>query len=150
MRVDLLLTPRLPVADVANSMLQVVSVCSSATVTVVAMSAVPVRSPVIAVMFAASAYIPCHLTEVVPKSYVLSAAGFKSLVVEVVATKLPVTSPVSDAVITLAAKSPEPSRRTRLFDALVDAEATLIVVSPDTPSALVRVIPDDAVACRVR
>ena len=71
-KVDLLLTPKLPVASVANSTLQVVSVCSSETVTVVAMSAVPVRSPVIAVMFAASAYIPCHLTEVVPKSYAVS------------------------------------------------------------------------------
>ena len=54
------------------------------------------------------------------------------------------------AVIVPAAKSPLASRRTRLFAALVLAEATLIVVLPAIPSGLVRVIPDDAVTANVR
>ena len=54
------------------------------------------------------------------------------------------------AVITPAAKSPLASRITKLFAELVDAEATLIVVLPAIPSALVRVIPDDAVTANVR
>ena len=58
---------------------------------------------------------------------------------------VPVTLPTRAAVIILAAKSPDPSRKTKLFAAFVLAEATLIVVLPDTPSALVNVIPEDAV-----
>ena len=57
--------------------------------------------------------------------------------------------PTRSAVISFAAKSPDPSLMTRLFAALEDALATLIVVLPETPSALVAVIPDDAVTWRV-
>ena len=62
---------------------------------------------------------------------------------------VPVTLPVNAAVIVPAAKLPDPSLRTRLLAELVLALATLIVVLPETPSALVRVIPDDAVTEKV-
>ena len=54
---------------------------------------VPVKVPVIAVIFAASAYMFCHLTELVPRSNALSLAGLRFLAVEVVATMFPVISP---------------------------------------------------------
>ena len=53
------------------------------------------------------------------------------------------------AVIVPAAKSPLPSRKTKLSDALLGVEATLIVVSPETPSALVSVIPEFPVTSKV-
>ena len=62
---------------------------------------------------------------------------------------VPVTLPTRAAVIILAAKSPDASRMTKLLAAFVLAEATLIVVLPETPSALVSVIPEDAVTASV-
>ena len=50
----------------------------------------------------------------------------------------------------LEAKLPDPSRKTKLFAAFVLADATLIVVLPDTPSAFVSVIPEDAVTWNSR
>ena len=49
----------------------------------------------------------------------------------------------------LAAKLPDPSLITRLLAELLLALATLIVVLPETPLALVRVIPEEAVTWRV-
>ena len=63
----------------------------------------------------------------------LSEAGRRSFVVDEDAVKLPTKSEV----ISLAAKSPELSLNTRLSAALLLEEATLIVVSPAVPSALV-------------
>ena len=54
------------------------------------------------------------------------------------------------AVIMLEAKLPLVSRKTKLLAALVAEDATLIVVLPDTPSAFVSVIPEDAVTWNVR
>ena len=59
---------------------------------------------------------------------------------------VPVTLPLNAAVIVPAAKLPDPSLITRLLAELVDAEATLITVLPETPSAFVSVIPEDDVA----
>ena len=59
------------------------------------------------------------------------------------------TCPVRFAVIVPAAKLPDASLKTRLLAELLAAEATLIVVFPETPSAFVSVIPDDAVTANV-
>ena len=75
----------------------------------------------------------------------LSEAGCRSLAVEVAPVRLPTKSEV----ISLAAKSPDPSLKTRLSAALLLVEATLIVVLPETPSAFVNVIPEDAVTANV-
>ena len=57
--------------------------------------------------------------------------------------------PPRSAVIFPAEKLPDPSRKTKLSDALLDVEATLIVVAPETPSAFVSVIPEFPVTWKV-
>ena len=96
---------------------------------------------------AASACIFAHCLVLEPKLCVESASG--SIVLESV-TDFVRLAETEVAVITLEAKLPDPSRKTKLFAAFVLADATLIVVLPDTPSAFVSVIPEFAVTANVR
>ena len=107
----------------------------------------PIKLPVTVSIFAVSAWIPDHCAEEVPKLYAESVSGTIALASVVDFVRLAETEV---AVITLEAKLPDPSRKTKLFAAFVLADATLIVVLPDTPSAFVSVIPEFAVTWNVR
>ena len=86
-----------------------------------------------------------HLFALDPRFQAESLTGIIVFAVLELAIKLPLRS----AVISPAEKLPDPSRKTQLSDALLGVEATLIVVSPLTPSALVSVIPELPVTCKV-